>query len=161
MSEAIIVREWRATTWRPSRTVVAAVLIGAAVLALAAALFGTLRPVPTGDTTVPTNPAIEAKWGIRPIQIAMTADGGLVDFRFIVLDADKAANLMSDFANLPVLRTEDTGIIVSSTQTMIEHSFDVGRTAFLLYRNPGGAVRPGTPVTILFGDLKIEHVIAR
>ena len=160
MSEAVRAPVWRATSRRPLRTV-AAVIVGAAVLALVAVILSTLRPAPAGDVTVPTNPAIEAKWGIRPTQIAMTADGGLVDFRFIVLDADKAANLMSDPANLPVLRTEDSGVLVDSTQTMIQHTFDVGRTYFLLYRNPGGAVRPGTPVTILFGDLKIERVIAR
>ena len=57
--------------------------------------------------------------------------------------------------------TEDKGVLVSSTQTMIQHTFNVGQTSFLLYRNPGGAVRPGTLVTILFGDLKIEHFVAR
>jgi len=132
-----------------------------AVLLLAAALFGVLRPAPTATGAIPTNPAIEAKWGIRPTSVAMTADGGLVDFRFIVLDADKAALLMSDANNLPTMRTEDRGIVVDSTQTMIQHTFDVGSTSFLLYRNPGGAVRPGTRVTIQFGDLKIEHFVAR
>ena len=161
MSQAVIVRATNRPSWRPSRPVVAGMVVGAFVLA--AALFGALQPVPSVTAAMPTNPAIEAKWGVRPTQVAMTADGGLVDFRFIVLDSDKASSLMSDSSNLPVLRTEDTGSLIQSAASMgaEQHNFDTGRTYFILYRNSGGAIKPGTPVTILFGDLKIEHVIAR
>jgi hypothetical protein len=160
MREAIIVRDWRATSWRPSRTAAALVIVVAFLLA--AALASVLQPTPTGET-VPINAAIEAKWGIRPTLIAYTADGGLVDFRYIVLDPDKVAALMSDVQNLPVLRAEDSGTLVNSTAAMAgdRHTFAAGQTYFMLYRNASGAIRTGTPVTILFGDLKIEHVIAR
>lgn len=161
MSETVIVREWRATSWRPSRTMVATLLVAAVLLA--AVVAGVLRPAPTGGEAIATNAAIEARWGVRPTLIASTADGGLVDFRYIVLDPDKVSALMSDVQNLPVLRAEDSGTLVNSTATMAgdRHTFNAGGTYFMLYRNTNGAIRPGTPVTIQFGDLKIEHVIAR
>jgi hypothetical protein len=161
MSQAVITRATNRASWRPSRPIVAGVLVAAFVLA--AALFGALQPAPIVSTTMPTSPDIEAKWGVRPTQVAMTADGGLVDFRFIVLDSDKASSLMSDSSTLPVLRTENTGVLINSAASMAaeRHTFDTGKTYFILYRNAGGAIQPGTPVTIFFGDLKIEHVIAR
>lgn len=159
MSEAVIVQEWRARTLRPSRPIVAAVIVAAVLLTA----FSLLRPAPSGATTVPTNAAIEARWGVRPTLVATTADGGLVDFRFVVLDPDKVSALMSDPQNLPVLRVEASGTIVNSAAAMAgdRHNYNAGGTYFVLYRNIGGAIRPGTAVTILFGDLKIEHVIAR
>ncbi len=162
MSQAVIAQAVRRPSFRPSRTA-ATVVIAALALAMAVVLFGPLRSAPITSTAMPTNPQVEAKWGIRPTQVAMTADGGLVDFRFIVLDPDKAASLLNDSSTLPVLRTEDTGAIVASAASMggEQHTFNAGLTYFILYRNAGGAIRPGTPVTILFGDLKIEHVTAR
>jgi hypothetical protein len=157
----VITPELRATTWRPSRT--SATLAIAVAILLAAALAIALRPAPTGSTTPQTNADIEAKWGIRPTMVAATADGGLVDFRFIVLDTNKVFALMSAVENLPVLVAEDSGTIVNSTTPMggERHTFNTGGTYFLLYRNTNGAIRAGTPVTIRFGDLKIEHVTAQ
>jgi hypothetical protein len=140
---------------------VAAALV--ALFLIAAAAFAALRPSSPVSAEVPTSADIEAKWGVRPIMVAATADGGLVDFRFIALDPEKVAALMIDVKNLPVLVAEDTGTLINSTAAMAgdKHTFNAGGTYFMLYRNTNGAIRPGTPVTIAFGDLKIQHVIAR
>lgn len=135
------------------------VLLFAALLAISASL----RSVPPTPAAFPTNPQVEAQWGIRPTLVAATADGGLVDFRFVVLDPEKASLLLGTEANLPVLRTEDRGTLVNSAAAMAggRHDYNAGQTYFLLYRNTNGAIRPGTPLSILFGDLRIEHVVAR
>jgi hypothetical protein len=113
-------------------------------------------------TIVPTNPAIEERWGIRVSQINVTADGGLVDFRYIVLDADKALAMLQATKNLPVLTAEADGRIVNSAALMTtRHNLQPGLTYFLLYRNTNGAIKPGGAVTVTLGDLKLEHVIAR
>jgi hypothetical protein len=131
----------------------------AVLIAAGLAVRGT--PFRTGGP-VPLNPAIEAKWGIRVSQVAVTADGGLVDFRFIVLDPDKASEMMSNVDNLPVLRPDGaTGIINSAAQMGGHPSLRPGQTYFLLYRNAAGAIRPGTSLSVLFGDLTIDNVIAR
>jgi hypothetical protein len=112
---------------------------------------------------VPANPQIEAKYGVRVTQVASTADGGMVDFRFIVLDPDKALAWMNDVTQYPIMRAEDTGAMIVSTadMSMVGHSLNSGQTYFLLYRNTGGSVTPGTPVTVMFGDLQINHIVAR
>ncbi len=141
-------------------------LVGAGSLLLLAIVlftFTALRGTPPSSSVFPTNPQIESRWGIRPTMVAATADGGLVDFRFIVIDPEKAAALMGTVDNLPVMRTEDTGVLVNSAAAMAgdRHNYTAGQTYFLLYRNTQGAIRSGTAVTIIFGDLKIDHVIAR
>jgi hypothetical protein len=107
---------------------------------------------------VPTNPAVEERWGIRVAHVGVTGDGGLVELRFVVLDGDKALALMEE-ANLPVLRSERNGAVVRSAALMTSHrAVAPGRSSFLLYRNSQGALKPGGFVTIDFGDLELEHV---
>jgi hypothetical protein len=112
---------------------------------------------------VPTSPQIEEKWGIRVSQIGVTADGGMVDFRFVVVDPNKALELMSKPDNLPILAAEDSGIYVNSAAIMsTRHDLNAGTTYFLLFRNTQGAIKPGTKVSVLFPDeLKLQHVVAR
>jgi hypothetical protein len=107
--------------------------------------------------------AVEAVWGIRLTQIGVTADGGLVDVRYQVTDSDKAADFLETVENLPVLIAEDSGVVVRSAAMMANghHDVEPGRTYFLLYRNTDGAIRPGTSVSVVFDDLRLEHLIAQ
>ena len=121
----------------------------------------TARPA-TDPTIMPISSAIEEQWGVRVTQIGVTADGGLVDFRFMVLDPDKALATLQDINKLPVLVAEDTGTVVNSVALHgREHNLNPGQTYFLLYRNTGGAIKPGGAVTVKFGDLQLEHVVAK
>ena len=134
-----------------------------ALLAVTVALGITLRTssVPALGP-IPLNPAVESKWGVRVSQVAVTADGGLVDFRFIVLDPDKASEMLSNVDNLPVLRVAGSNILVNSTAQMGGHpSLRAGQTYFLLYRNTGGSLQSGSLLSVLFGDLSVDNVIAR
>jgi hypothetical protein len=163
MAESVAVPASQRATSSSRRTLTQ--LLGGLALLAAVLLIGVVvRPQPTpASVAAPINPAIEAQWGVRVSQVAMTADGGLVDLRYVVLDATKAAGMLSDVANLPVVKAEDSGVLITSTAQMgDEHNLQAGRTYFLLYRNAGGAVKPGTPVTVIFpAGLAIEHVLAR
>lgn len=110
----------------------------------------------------PATPAqIEATWGIRVTQLVVTGDGGMVDFRFVVVDPEKAGPLMTT-AKRPRLIVEDTGAAVDSLYHG-GHGGDLlpGQTHFLLYNNTGGAIQSGVAVSVLLGDLRLEHVIAK
>jgi hypothetical protein len=132
------------------------------VLIIAASWVIWARVGRASSTVVPTSPAIEAKWGVRVTQIGVTADAGMVDFRFIVLDPDKALTMMQTVGNLPVLVAEDSGTVINSTVDMaVKHDLNAGQTYFLLYRNTEGAIRHGTSVTVRFGNLELQHVIAK
>lgn len=134
-------------------------------VSIAAYLIGRGWQVPRATpaaSTIPVNPAIEQQWGVRVTQIGVTADGGMVDFRYIVLDPDKALAMQQDVNKLPVLVAEDSGTLVNSAAAMTaKHNLNPGTTYFLLYRNTNGAIKAGTPVTVKFGDLTLEHVVAK
>ena len=153
-------------TRRPfGRTSLAALIAAAAILAAAGAFFalrvGAHAPAP-GLGGLTASQAIEQRYGVRVKMVGSTADGGLVDLRFVAVDADKALAMMTNVAKLPVMVAEDSGTLVNSTTLMIPpHNLIQGETYFLLYRNTQGSIRHGTPVTIKFGDLKLEHVIAQ
>ncbi|HEX2911227.1 MAG TPA: hypothetical protein VH186_10495 [Chloroflexia bacterium] len=112
---------------------------------------------------MPTSAAIEAKWGIRISQIGVTADGGLIDFRFVVLDSEKATNMMKDVNNLPVLIASDSGKTVNSAALMpTKHDLNAGQTYFLLYRNTQGAIKHDTTISVVFqDDLRLDNAIVR
>lgn len=142
------------------RWLVVAVVVAAAVGATIAIHAWSSGPAATGAT--PTNPAIEATWGIRVTHVAVTADGGLVELRFVVLDSDRALAMMQNVANIPVLRNEVTGALAPSVALMAaKHQISAGRESFLLYRNTRGAVKPNQPVSIVFGTLELDHVVAQ
>ena len=119
----------------------------------------------TRGVQLPGTPAsaevVEAQWGIRIEHIGVSADGGLIDFRFVVVDPDKAAPLLS-VENRPRLFVEDSGAMVDSLMHP-PHSNEPapGQSHFLLYNNTGGAIRRGTSVSVLLGDLRLEGVIAK
>jgi hypothetical protein len=105
--------------------------------------------------------AIEAQWGIRITHIAVLADGGLIDFRFQVIDPDKAAPLFS-LEGRPILIVEKTGQAVDSLyHPPMSHNIVAGQSQYFLYNDHGGAIQSGTPVSVLLGDLRLEHVIAK
>jgi len=138
------------------------VLVAAAGIALVVLTTGFLRGGSTTLAPVPLSADIEAKWGIRVTQVAVTADGGLVELRFVVLDSEKASAMMNSVNNLPVMHPDGTNLLVNSAAQMSEHSvLTAGQTYFLLYRNTSGVVKRGASLTIAFGDLHIDHVIAR
>lgn len=105
--------------------------------------------------------AIEEQYGIRVKRIAVLAGGGAVEFRFLIVDPEKANKYMHDSEYLPTLITEDSGTHIEAPQrTHRNMVYKFGTGYHILYRNPGGAVKSGTPVTLVFNDLQ-QHIIAQ
>lgn len=108
-----------------------------------------------------TEAAVQEKYGIRITHIAVLADGGLIDFRFQVLDADKAAVLF-ELESRPLLYVEATGQKVDSLyHPPHSHNFLPGQSQYFIYNNHQGAIRSGSPVAVVLGDLRLEHIIAK
>lgn len=153
----------RRSTGRAAGALVALLaIIGLALAARVAFDDGEARRVVGGP--VPVSPAVEARWGVRVAQVGVSADGGIVDVRFVVLDPDRAVAMLGDDkkTNIPVLLAENNGGIVRSAALMPpKHTLAAGRTMYMLYRNTRGAIRRGEPVTFVFGKLRLEHVVAQ
>ncbi len=108
-----------------------------------------------------TQSAFEEKWGIHISHIAVVADGGLIDFRFVVLDPDKAAPVM-EVDTRPHLYVEETGYEVSSLyHIMHNHDIPAGESHYLIYNDSNGAIKSGTSVSVVIGDMRLEHIIAQ
>src|SRR6185312_14278330 len=95
--------------------------------------------------------------GVRITQVALTGGGGLVDLRFQVVDADRAASL-HEAAHPSALVDEATGAVVN--QVLMDHAhkgaFATGVTYYLVFQNPGNWLRHGSKVTVLLGNAQVE-----
>jgi hypothetical protein len=92
---------------------------------------------------------MEAKLGVRFTHVAVVAGGGIIEVRYVVLDAAKASAFQSDLTHPPVLRDEQDGGVANQTEQMRQgHELRPGQTYYLLYADAKGLIRPGDTVTI-------------
>ncbi len=104
-------------------------------------------------------------WGIRVIGIRRTAADYMLDFRFRMLDPEKAAAIM-DRKIKPQLIVEKNGhklqVPVSAKIGPLRQApkfAKVDRNYFMFFANPGRAVKAGDQVTLVIGDFRQEHIV--
>lgn len=133
------------------------------LLALAAIAFYALytdhqnAALQTGSMEVPVSPAIENRYGIRLVHVAVLADGGLVDLRYLVLDEEKASALWSTPATTPVL-ISNRGKKINEENMKHRHNVIAGVQHSMVLGNPGGALVSGDRVTLKIGDLQLTNI---
>lgn len=149
----------RAAAASPVRLILAVVVLAVAALGGWAAWRAIRGPVLPG--TPATADEVASQYGIRIQHVAVLADGGLIDFRIQVIDPDKAAPLFA-LDTRPRLIVEKTGQEVSSLyHPMAGHSVKAGESAYFLYNDNYGYIKAGASLSILIGDLRLEHIIAQ
>ncbi len=133
------------------------------VVALAVALTGLASS--TGRAATPAaGPAraastIEESWGVQIEGIHLSAGGYLLDFRYCVLDPEKARPILDRSAR-PFLVDEASGrtLIVPDPPKVgplrprgepVE-----GKSYFVLFGNPGKFIKAGSKVTVVIGDFR-------
>lgn len=100
--------------------------------------------------------------GLRVLLVGVTAAGGLVDFRFRVLDAEKANQFLRVPQNLPQLAVPGKATrLQPPRETLINASFENDQVYYFLYSNIGGLIKPGGPVIVIFGDEQLEPILAK
>lgn len=111
-------------------------------------------------------PDLEAVYGIRVEGLRLSAAGAMLDFRYRVLDAKKAAVIL-DGKTQPYLLDEvrgaklgvpDTPILGRIRQTARNNNILVDRTYFIMFGNPGHALVSGDKVTLLLGQRKVTDL---
>jgi hypothetical protein len=108
--------------------------------------------------------AIEEQWGVRVLRISLTAEGQMLDFRYRVMDEEKAKPLFSRQSK-PYLVDEATGAKflvpespkIGALRTTREPKPD--RNYFIIFVNPGRYIKKGNRVTVVIGDFKAEHLV--
>ena len=109
-------------------------------------------------TVVPAS-ALEARYGIRVTLLAVTAAGGMVDFRFRVVDPGKARRLMEDGVQITLIPEGSRVKLAAPKPHTMDYQAD--QVYFILFGNAGGVVKSGTPVSVVVGDFQLEPIIAK
>jgi len=107
---------------------------------------------------------LEEKWGIRILGVRLTAADFMLDFRYRVLDADKAKSLLSRQIK-PHLIDQETGkkFEVPRTrlgpmrQTAVKPQAD--RNYIIFFANTGNVLKRGSKVTVVIGEFVVENLV--
>jgi len=140
--------------------VVAVLLLGVSTGAAFAWWPGQKADVRAGTTLV-TAEGMAARYGIDVNLIGVTAAGGLIEFRYQVVDPDKADRMIHDTTLLPIVVVEDTGATMVISRPHHASELELGGTYFFLFANSHNAIHPGSLVTLVLGDSRLEHIEAR
>ncbi len=137
------------------------------VLVIGLVGFWFLRPGRAADvrsgTEVVTSQGLAARYGIDVTLIGVTAAGGMIDFRYQVVDPDKADQVIHDLDIFPKIVEEDTGatLVMRSLPHSHNQQLELGGNYFFLLPNASNALHPGSSVTLVIGDVRLEHVIVQ
>ncbi|MBI5889604.1 MAG: hypothetical protein HZB47_02865 [Nitrosomonadales bacterium] len=123
---------------------------------------GAEKIAPTGVTP---EAGTEDRLGIRMEGLRLSSAGYILDFRYRVIDPDKAAPLM-DRKTRPYLLDEASGAQLGVPDTAkLGQLRTTGRNKvvtdqdyFILFANPGRYVQAGNRMTLVMGGLRIEHI---
>lgn len=111
---------------------------------------------------------VEQQLGIRVDGITLSAAGYMLDFRYHVNDPEKAAPLLDrkikpyllDEASGARFLVPDTPKLGSLRPTSRNHA--IQRSGYyMLFANPGRYLKPGSRVSLVLGETRIDHLTVR
>ncbi|MBI5632249.1 MAG: hypothetical protein HZA15_02075 [Nitrospirae bacterium] len=108
--------------------------------------------------------SLEERWGIKVLSIRLSAEGHMIDFRYRVLDPEKAVPLF-DRNIKPYLVDEATGAMFTVPEPPKIGALrntrkpQSERNYFILFANPGRYMQKGKSVTVVVGDFRAEHLV--
>jgi len=104
------------------------------------------------------------QWGIEVTSIRMTANDHMIDYRYRVLDADKAADLFKRQIK-PFLIHQESGKVLAVPETAklgpLRNSNipQEGKIYWMFFGNTGNLVEAGDKVTVVIGEFRVENLI--
>ncbi len=119
------------------------------------------------DPTLPDE--LREKWGVEVIGIDLTSGGYMLDFRFRVVDAEKALSLfdhrikpyvLTDRAKvkLPVPTAAKVGAFRPTNRGK---NIRADKTYYMVFGNPDNFVKAGEKVSVVVGDFRAENLTVR
>jgi hypothetical protein len=140
--------------------ILAVILAGIALWLLISQNFIALG---AGSAQQPLEPlsqaGFSAETGIRVIRVNIAGGGGIIKLHYQVVDPDKAG-IVHDDDNPPGVMIEASGQLLN--RPLHNHNDDrkhqAGITSTVLIKNSGGALKPGSLVTVIVGQARLEHV---
>lgn len=109
---------------------------------------------------------IAEEWGIEILGIRRTAANYMLDFRYRVLDAEKAKPIFRRKA-IPYLVDQASGnkfAVPNPPKTgplRTSNTPKVDRNYFTIFANPGQYIQAGSKVTIIIDDFRAENLVVQ
>jgi len=112
------------------------------------------------------NTYMKRTWGVEILFVRSTSAGYMLEFRYKVLDPEKAKPLF-DRQTKPILTHVEsgatmivptppkTGALRNSNPPLADHTY------WMFFANPAKFVKPGDAVTITIGDFKVENLVVQ
>ena len=101
---------------------------------------------------------------IHVVSLRTSASGHLVDFRYTIPESGRAEAFLAREVK-PYLIDQTSGVRLSVPDApkigplrQTARSQTPGRVYFALFANPGKAVKPGSKVTVVMGELRLENL---
>ncbi len=108
-------------------------------------------------------PSLEEQWGVEVVALRLTGANYMLDFRYKVLNPEKAAELF-ERANKPVLIHHPSGARLEVPRPAKTGPLrptnppEAGRIYFMFFSNPG-VVHSGDEVTVKIGEFEADIVV--
>ena len=122
-------------------------------------------PFTTHSVTEAQRLATEQQYGVSILGVRMTAAGHMLDFRYRVLDTTKAGRLIRPKMGLALIDQASKAEMsvpvmdkVGALKQTRSHLFP-DRIYSVIFSNRAMIVKPGSKVSIQFGDLKLDNLI--
>lgn len=107
---------------------------------------------------------LAAQWGVEVTSIRMTANDHMIDYRYRVLDADKATDLFKRQIK-PKLIHQETGKVLVVPETAKlgplrnSNTPQEGKIYWMFFGNAGDLVKAGDKVTVVIGEFRVEDLV--
>jgi hypothetical protein len=109
---------------------------------------------------------MKRQWGVEVLYVRQTAAGYMLEFRYKVLDSEKAKPLferqtkpllthVESGAKLIVPTPAKTGALRNSNTPLADHTY------WMFFANPGKLVQPGEHVNIEIGHFLVEGLVVQ
>ena len=122
-----------------------------------------IRPAPAKAGPTPSAPRSRPGYGLRFLRATLAVQGGLVDVRFVILDTIRAEPVIGHLSRERVKLVDDATGRVLDTRTMTpgDSNLKAGEGYYMLFRNSGGLLHPGSHVSVAIGKLRLPGVTVR
>jgi len=110
--------------------------------------------------------SIEERWGVKVEALRISAEGNLIDFRYRIIDPEKASYLV-DRRNKAYLMDQESGKVLSVPNTAkvgpLRQTVRYGlpkkdRVYFILFGS-NHLIKPGNKMTVVIGDFRAEDIV--
>jgi len=125
--------------------------------------YATLGEVQTTEPAA-ESPGIEEQWGIEITSLRLTANGHMLDYRYRVLDAEKATDLFKRQIK-PYLIHQESEKVMAVPETAklgpLRNSNipQEGKIYWMFFGNAGKLVQAGDKVTVVIGEFRVEDIV--